>query len=599
MSHVKIIASTLLLFFSITTNAKAVCSLIEKNVDLRKYSFKCNGEIVNIQCQIKNKNVCTVDIKEKLKSMKFDISEDQFNSMKLFSASTLEKAECDASKKLCKVDKTVCEKYKAPFKAAKDYFQSSLHSKDRCNSVLGESVHDVGVFSANFVSDTDFSKESCGKASEEITSMIKSKISVFEHNVELPFENPQSLLNRCVQPSHGEVFKSHEEAVRLKGTALSKFKNIIQSKMTSSGWIKDFSCLEGMETFYEDGKLEIDKIMCVIVEESILELDDKNVTCKFGTGNSTDRFEDGRIASLSGAKSAKADTTPIEQKAMPEAMASQIGKPVGLAPALAKVDQIAPGSGLVGSESNYAAGAVRNTIPTVAALQAGQAFAPVYEKLSTMGKSVGSSSTSVRQGVIGSGSPARSGSSGIVTVTRKTPTGTNSDSSIYDIAGAVAVGTSATLAKTSAAVDTGSGKKSTADIKNGRQDEASPALSGPRSLGLNSGGSSSGGSRSPSNSDTSGSVDLGNSEATTIVQKRITQLNTPAQIDSFFKREAANIPNLRELLYSDSTSKILASKGIRVVNQSGDESGETVAKAKYLYRDDGSKFTPLKLAKKN
>lgn len=597
MSQIKIIASTLLLFFSITTNAKAVCSLIEKNVELRKYSFKCNGEIVNIQCQIKNKNVCTVDIKEKLKSMKFDISEDQFNSMKLFSASTLEKAECDASKKLCKVDKTVCEKYKTPFKAAKDYFQTSLRSKGRCNSVLGESVQDVGAFSANFVSETDFSKESCGKDSEEITSMIKSKISVFEHNVDLPFESPQSLLNRCVQPGHGEVFKSHEEVVRLKGQALSKFKNIIQGKMSSSGWIKDFSCLEGMENFYEDGKLEIDKIMCVIVEESILELDDKNVTCKFGTGTSTDRFEDGRIASLSGAKSAKADTTPIEQKAMPEAMASQIGKPVGLAPALAQVDQIAPGS--VGSESNYAAGAVRNTIPTAAALQAGQAFAPVYEKLSTMGKSVGSSSTSVRQGVIGSGSPARSGASGIVTVTRKTPTVSNSDSSISDIAGVGAVGTTATLAKTSAAVDTGSGKKSAADIRNGKQDEVSPALGGPRSLGLNSGGSGSGGSRSPSNSDTSGGTDLGNSEATTTVQKKITQLNTPAQIDSFFKREAANIPNLRELLYSDSTSKILASKGIRVVNQSGDESGETIAKAKYLYRDDGSKFTPLKLARKN
>jgi hypothetical protein len=103
--------------------------------------------------------------------------------------------------------------------------------------------------------------------------------------------------------------------------------------------------------------------------------------------------------------------------------------------------------------------------------------------------------------------------------------------------------------------------------------------------------------RAPANNSGAES-DASNSNLIVEVQKKITQLNSPAQINSFFKDEAVRIPNLRNYLYSDATSKLLATKGIRVVNQSGDVSGGPLDKSKYIYSDDGIKFTRLNIVKK-
>ncbi len=599
MSHIKIIASLLLLFFSF--NARAVCTLIEKNVELRKYSFKCNGETVNIQCEIKNKNICTVNIKEKLKSMKFDINDDQFNALNLFSSSTQEKAECDASKKLCKINKNVCEKYKKDFSAAKKGYSESIRSKGHCDTILGKSVQTVGLFSNEFIEESEFSKNSCNKASDQAVVAIKNKISVFEHNMNLSFTHPESLLGRCVGRKHGDTFSDIGEMIKLKQPTLDKFKKIIIGKMYSSDWISGLACLEGFDGFYENGKLEIDKVMCTIVEESILELDDKNVMCNLGTGVGTDRFTDANTADRAGFGVAKADIVPIEQKPMPEAMASQIGKPIGLAPALAQVDQAVPGSGTAAgvtpSEGTIAAGAVRNTIPTAAAFQAGQAFAPVYQKLSNIANSV---PTSGRVGVIGGGGSLGklSAATGVVSVTRKTPT-TNSDTTLNPDALIAASGTSAVaagiIAQKSGATDSGTAGKPSLQ-RSTASDSSGPIGGGPRSLGLSGGGGSGGSGSAAGVAEGASNTEAFNSADIASAQKKVTQLNSPAQINSFFKEEAGN---LRGLIYSDEKlSKLLASKGIRVMNQSGDVAGESMAKAKYVFRDDGSKFTALKVAKK-
>lgn len=609
MSHIKIIASLLLLFFSIKGNAATVCTLLEKNVEEFKYSFKCRGEIVNIQCKVQDSDVCSVNIKSKLESMRFSITVDELKSFNLFSTAELSAVECDSSKKLCKIEKNVCSKYQGFFENSKKNLQKSLRPNSRCNGILSESVLGVASLSTEIISQPDFKKNSCESKHALDIQTLKNKISFFSEIVNQPILDRESFLYGCVNFDKISDPKIHDSMVLAKAKQLDVFKNGVLSKMDSAGYLASTVCESRSPLFFENGKLNIDNVMCAVFEESRLEVADLSITCN-GHESRVSMGGSARVRSAeqSGAILAKADTTPLEQKPMPEAMASQIGKPVGLAPALAQVDQIAPGSGTsqgsMSSESNIAAGAVRNTIPTNIASQAGQAFAPVYEKLSVIGKSASSSSTSVRPGIIGSGSPSLSSATGVVSVTRK-PRSTSSDDSsgsIADIAGAAPfAAASAGLAKASAGKSTDGGTKASLSRTSANADEASPALGGPRSLGLNGGGRSggSGATRSPSNSDSATENDANTTAIVEKVQKKITQLNSPAQIASFFKEEAASIPNLRELLYSDATSRILASKGIRVVNQSGDESGETFAKAKYLYRDDGSKFTPLKMAKKN
>lgn len=595
VSHLETLASLLLLFFSLIANGKAVCTLLEKNVELRKYSFKCNNEIVNIQCERKNKNVCIVDIKDKLMSMNFVLTEDQFNSMNLFSVATSEKAECDASKRLCKIKKEVCNTYKEPVRLAREEFQKSMYAKEHCATGVGPSILGLSAFSSEFISQSDFPRDSCDAGNNQFFSVLKKRISFLENNINLPFSDSRSLINMCVpKRGKGENYKTIDEIVTLNLPALNKLKSIVLSKMRSPENLKDLICFEGSDILYNGGNLEIDKLMCLIMEESVFELKEGNISCESEVRNSLDQHQDSTIASSAGAKIAKSDTTPIEQKPMPEAMASQIGKPVGLTPALARVDQVVPGSGLVASEPRSAD----------AALRAGQVFAPVYEKLSTMGQSVGLSRPSARKAIIGRGSPARSGATGIVTVTPKIPKVSHSSPSgaSADIVGtpsAVGAATASIKTQTVAgrAADSGVSKKPAEVIRNTNSGQTVQALGGRRSLGLNSVGASSGGSRGPSNSEASVATGGEDLPTATNVQKKITQLNSAAQIASFFKEEAVNIPNFRKLLYSDATSKVLASKGIRIVNQSGGESG-AVDKVKYLIRDDGSKFTPLNLVKK-
>lgn len=608
MSHIKIIASLLLLFFSMSVNAKAVCALLEKNVDLFKYSFRCNNEIVNVQCKVEDPDVCSVNIKSKLESMKFSITADEFESFNLFSKSEEKTVECSSTKKLCETKSGVCNKYSKFFESAKKDVQNSLKNESRCGSLLSESVLGVAQLSTEFVAEPEFSKNACETKNALDLQTLKNKIAFFKGIVDQPMLDRDSFLYGCVVPDKVNDLKAHDRKVLSKVPKLKEFQSRILTKMQSSEYLMNTVCEDRAPMFFAEGKLNVDTVMCAVFEESKLELLDNAITCNGKESRaSMGASARERSAEVSGANLAKADTTPIEQKAMPEAMASQIGKPVGLAPALAQVDQIAPDSGSsAGSatESTIAAGAVRNTIPTNIAAQAGQAFAPVYERLSTIGKSASPSSTSVKSGIIGSGSPARSGATGVVTVTRKNPSSASYDStaSVADIAGSTAGSAANGLTKTSGANDGNKARKATAVATGGSKgDETAPSLGGPRSLNLGNGvGASGTSSRSPSNSDTSGGSDFSNSSAVATVQRKITQLNSPAQITSFFKEEAINIPNLRELLYSDSaTSKILASKGIRVVNQSGDVAGESVAKAKYLFSDDGSKFTALKMAKKN
>ncbi len=608
MSHIKIIASLLLLFFNMSVNAKAACALLEKNIDLFKYSFRCNNEIVNIQCKIEDPDVCSVNIKSKLESMKFDITADELKSFNLFSKSEQKVVECDSTQKLCETKSGVCDKYKNFFEGAKSDVQNSFGIGTRCNGLMSESVLGVAQLSTEFVAEPEFKKNSCETKHVLDLQTLKNKIALFQSIVNKPILDRESFLYGCVNQDKGSDLKMQDGKVLSKVPQLKELQSSVLRKMKSNEYLINTVCEDRAPMFFTEGKLNVDNVMCAVFEESKLELLDKTITCngeksRVSMGASARE----RSAEASGASLARADTTPIEQKAMPEAMASQIGKPVGLAPALAQVDQIAPGSGSTSGtsyESTMAAGAVRNTIPTNIASQAGQAFAPVYERLSTIGKSVSPSSASVRPGIIGSGSPARSGATGIVTVTRKNPSSTSYDStaSVAEIAERAGSSASNGLAKTSGATDGNKANKAATIATSSRGDETAPARGGgPRSLNLGNGGGASGASsRSPSNSDTVGGSDFANSPAAATVQKKITQLNSPAQITSFFKDEAINIPNLRELLYSDSaTSKILASKGIRVVNQSGDVAGESVSKAKYLFSDDGSKFTPLKMAKKN
>ncbi|OYZ24257.1 MAG: hypothetical protein B7Y39_02195 [Bdellovibrio sp. 28-41-41] len=596
----------LVLFFGFSAIAESVCMLLEKNVEQRKYSFKCNNQIVNIQCAIKNATVCRVNIKEKLKSSSFDIADDQINSLNLFSNSELSKTECDSSKKLCKVNGNVCKKYEKYYEGVKEKFIDNFSQTGRCaGAFLGASIQGIGSLSGGLISDTEFKKNNCSIMSDVATDALKNKISIFKKTLDEPILDRTSFLYNCVNPSGQNTSGSQDAEVLKKTPSLLELKKAMLGKMESAEQLKDLVCGPQREIFFENENVNLDNVICAIVEESKLAISDKTIGCSRPIRRTeTDRFSEQANHREASAALAKADSVPLEQKPMPEIMASQVGKPIGLTPALAQVDQAVPGSGTVQgstpSESNIASGAVRGTFPNTAAIQAGQAFAPVYEKLSNMANAV-TTSSSGRTGVIGrSNSPKpASGASGIVTVSRKVPAA-NSDSSIDPsslVAASVASGTTAGLTNNSDA-DPKAAKAAGIQRSVANDAEVAP-IGGPRAVNL--GGSTSGGSRGVAANVAAGAANSEgvSSAALASVQKKITQLNTPTKVISFFKEEAVKIPDFRSLLYSDATSSLLASKGIRVVNQSGDVSGETTTKAKYVFSDDGTKFTKLNVGKKN
>ncbi len=227
-------------------------------------------------------------------------------------------------------------------------------------------------------------------------------------------------------------------------------------------------------------------------------------------------------------------------------------------------------------------------------MQAGQAFAPVYEKLSGMATSLSSSG---RTSVIGRSNSAKPGSSaaGIVTVSRKLPA---SDSVSVDPSLIAGSGASTTAGLTNSSEGNADKATKAADgLKRSTPNsgEVSP-VGGPRPISIGGTGSGCSGRIAASVAANSEAI---SAEAVATVQKKINQLNTSAKVISFFKEEASNIPDLRSLLYSDATSKLLATKGIRIVNQGGDVSGESMTKAKYVFSDDGIRFTKLTIGKKN
>tara|TARA_B110001454_G_C12723340_1_gene436856 strand:- start:72000 stop:73814 length:1815 start_codon:yes stop_codon:yes gene_type:complete len=604
MNHIKIVLQILVLFSGFAAFAESTCTLLSKDVEQRKYSFKCNNEVVNIQCAIKNSTVCKVNIREKLKSSSFEITDDQFNSLNLFSNSDLVKTECDGSKKLCKMDGNVCKRYQSLYDSAKVKLINDFGGTGRCSGGLGASIQDIGAFSGAVVSEVEFNKNNCNVMSTIATQSLKNRISVFAKVLDAPILDRTSFLYSCVKPS-GQVTTGNLDAeVMKKIPALLEFKKTMLSKMDSSEQLKGLVCGPQSDIFYEKDKLNINNVICAIVEESKLSLSDKTISCvDIEKGTHSDRFSNARDAEQNGAALAKADTVPLESKPMPEVMTSQVGKPIGLTPALAQVDQAVPGSGtaqgVAPSEGNIATGAVR-TISASAAMQAGQAFAPVYEKLSNMASSVSSSG---RTSVIGrSNSPKiNTDASGVVTVSRKLPS-SDSRASVDPDALVAAAGSSGGAIANNIDGDSNKASKAAGLQRStaNNTDEVAP-VGGPRPISLSSSRSAGGGPGKAAANVASGAANTEavSSAALAAVQQKITELTTPAKIETFFKKEASNIADLRNLLYSDATSKLLAAKGIRVVNQSGDVSGESMTKAKYVFSDDGIKFTKLNIGKKN
>ncbi len=605
MNHIRIVLQIIILFFGFSVFAESVCTLLAKDIEARKYSFKCSGQLVNVQCENKNKVLCGVTIKDTLKTMRFNLTEDEFKSFNLFSSAELAKTECETKKMLCTTDGNTCGKYKTFFQSVGEPLVAQNSKGKRCEPInIGESAKNMSSLSGGLVSSLSFDKNSCNADSEVPLQSLKSKVSLFKKVFAPSIMKRDSLLYGCAKRPSDNSAVERDKFVSSKTKELNELKKRILGRMNSATELKTLACGDRNEIFYSNGGLDIHKVMCAIVEESALSIGDPAISC----GDSVGDYEDDETGRINGraasAALAKADSIPLEQKPMPEIMASQVGKPIGLTPALAQVDQAVPGSGTVQgstpSESNIASGAVRGTFPNTAAIQAGQAFAPVYEKLSKMANAV-TSSSSGRTGVIGRSNSPKSpnGASGVVTVSRKLPTA-NSDSSIDPsslVAASAASGTTAGLAKNSDA-DPKAAKAAGIQRSVANDAEVAP-IGGPRAVNL--GGSTSGGSRGIAANVAAGAAnsETVSSAALASVQKKITQLNTPAKVISFFKEEAVKIPDFRSLLYSDATSSLLASKGIRVVNQSGEVSGEKMTKAKYVFSDDGTKFTKLNVGKKN
>lgn len=526
------------------------CTLISSDSNKRVYSFKCGKDTVDIKCRVKIESVCHAQITNELSKSNFTISGDQLKELDTYSNSNQKISKCGIHMNSCDISQPLCNLnhfFETKFKKESALFEESKHC---VNSVI--SLPENIFFAADFSKAAKFSKDNCSSEAA-IENLAKQVESFKKKSLDVNFFDESNFYKKCLYR------KEINENKALSDSEVKDFIEInkeIAKVLSSNDSLKKLTCSEENNYFEKDNKINFDKLFCDLVARASvgLNLSDKSYefSCKADSGHVAEVHAESNLAAsrASSYRSANIETTPAEQKPLPQVIQNESGRPVGLMPALAQIDKIAPGdfsipksgSSSSGTEHVIAVGATRNS----AAIQAGQAFAPVYEKLSRMADAAN---------VLGSSSGAQIAKS-------RSPSNTSIEAS------GVVPGNLTKNIKASNGVDAGS-------VGGAR---------GGSALGRNSSGSVG----------FNASADLLAADISTIrvVKDRLSELNPrdAKEVRAFFLTEAKTIEDIRSAFYGDKDiQELLKNKGIAIIGQK-EPIGAEKAKANYVFSDNGKTF---------
>ena len=187
----------------------------------------------------------------------------------------------------------------------------------------------------------------------------------------MPLSEDRNFFNKCLVFEDYLEIKGRQGFISNNGEELAKLRESVTYKLRDLRQINELVCQSGIDSIYSDGELDIDKVMCLVVENSRISIGPNEQPYSFNCGASDiDRQISNQSSGLdldTASRTAALSSPPTEQKPLPTVIKRASESPIGLTPALAKVDLYVPSSGSIqeaSSESTIASGAVRSTIST-------------------------------------------------------------------------------------------------------------------------------------------------------------------------------------------------------------------------------------------
>ncbi len=582
-------------FFAFGANEE--CRLTEKDNSTRKYQFVCGKDKITVQCRSKSEGLCKVQIMSDLMAASFDISDDKFKSMEVFDEVRTAKVACESELRSCSLYPEVCEGYKKTTAFLRGRVTSEDKTGKHCDQFGFGSIEQTGQIGNEVLKSSPVSIDDCGNNSAKIEAVASARLSLLEEELMRPTSSPDGFFTHCsignkiLQPEEREAY--FKKILEMFSGVQKKALNLIRNKNELSRLV----CQPGLDLITKTGEIDTDKLTCVVVEESRIGQSKQASEIRFACGDKDPR---NHVTNPNGARNsglivARDTEQTAEQMERPKEVGAAMNAPMGLAPALTKIDQIVPNGDSDSesrSEKTISTGAVRSAIPNDIALEAGHAIAPVYRSLKNI---VGSVTRDVA--LIGSNKKEMRQPNSLSS-TQVLP-GEESDASSAEqstISGALANNLS-TAGGGPSKLTTNKAAMKIPNINEPEIDSGQSALRGG-ATGISAspqgvGGGSIGGSPSRNTQNIDG---VFSSEK---IMQRLSVLTDADQIKTFFISESKNIPGLRDSIYKNEDIKnLLDRKKIKIVGNNGKVSGAKTKDAKFIFSDNGKDFLPLTLKAK-
>lgn len=577
------------------------CVEVDINTASKTYKFQCDGNPVEVNCDSKADFVCQVTIQRELAKYNFKIHHDYVKKIGLFSKTEMKRTTCEISQQECKINRIVCEKYIGTFNWVVDVKNSSFKEKEKCENLLSQELTNTGKLGVGIISSIEFTKSQCSDPEERIVEKITPSIDLFSESILKDLSDSSGYLNKCISKKlETQATDMTSNFLNSNRIVLGEFQNRIAKALKNKKKMTDIVCNLQLPVFDRQDRLDMDKLICAIVEDARTGLNfdsDFELECNYEPVrlNIHSSAHGKNLAEASLTKGTKSN--PIEIEALPSIIKKDSQEKLGLTSVLAKAED--PLTGSLGAEQSIAVGATRSSGYTHSDLS--KAFQPVYDKLSGMADAASSLGTRSKPTVIGQTTRPETRKPGanrtdlsntvrVTPIDRKVPTPSDSStSSVQPEKENVAIASRGDLVKPNASRTPG-----LARAANAASATSQPAISGTgRAVSLDGGRSISGETESPEQRQTS----VPSHQSSQQVQTKIQTLNSSEQIRNFFTSEASNYPQIRELIYNNTEIKrLLIGKQIKVVAHDGRASNkdkdnrEIQFEPKYIISDNGVKF---------
>lgn len=575
------------------------CLLTSRNIKDRLYGFKCGKDIISVHCSIDDEDVCETEIRTEMETIDIKLTIDQFKSLNIFSRDIQSKISCEATSQICKTSTDICKSYKGTSERLLSLVSNLERSESHCQSNNFGEAQIIAGFSKEISSNSQFSINECDNNLPKLADILTASLDPIKRNFLLPISsNVSSFFNSCISLNGKDHVSTKGKFIQENTTQFQELQKRVLEKIANQNELAKLVCQSNPKLVDESAKPDIDQIICIMVEESKIGINFTNENLILGCRGSGVGVKESVPSMLdkdrnSGFTKALGQAA-VEQQGFPAVLKESSQTNIGLTPALAKIDQIAPNSA-GDSESAIATGAVRTTIPTAAALEAGRAFRPVYDKLSGMAAAASSLGSKSNTAIIGSTDAqprprttlARTRESYVALPQKYNGSVPASANETQDVAGTEpddAVGASKGVSVPKAQL-----------VKNGQPELAQNLLAnGQRSPALDGTGSAGPSATGNKGSGLTSGQDASNTAAK--FKQRLDQLKTPEQIKNFFIAESWKYPGIRTIIYNDLEIKnLLGRKQIRIVgrNAKATESGASAKDAKVVFSDNGKNFIPI------